>query len=167
MVVSFVCFEWKDYLETIDQRDPPILGNTKKCWVSGFSSYLLTGLEQILQAVFGMIDQTQYQVIWVPAVSWFSPTDFTLSFSSSVSWEHEVFSGKLPWPGYDAKSCCQLNFEFIYGAELLLIRMPCLVSLLFPLFTSALSFTALQRALWQKGNTWTMQSEAKSFLSLS
>lgn len=132
--MSLVCFERKDYLETIDQRDPLILGNTKECWVSGFSSYLLTGFWQILQAVFCMIAQTQYQVVWVCAVSWFSPMDFVLSSFSSVSWESEVFGGELPWPDCDAKSYCQLNFQFIDGSGLLLIRMPCLVSLLFPLF---------------------------------
>lgn len=115
-----------------------------------------------------MIAQTWYPIVWAGAVSWFSPADLVLSSSSSsTSWKHELFSGKLPWSDWDVKYFCQLNFQFIHGAGLLLTRMPHLVSLLFPLFNSALSFTALQRALQQKGNTWTMQLEAKSFLYLS
>lgn len=61
--LSFVCFGRKDHLETIDQRHPPVLGNTKKCQVSGFNSYLLTGLWQILQEVFCMIAQIWYLVV--------------------------------------------------------------------------------------------------------
>jgi len=59
VIVSFICFERKDHSETIDQRDPPILGNTRKCQVSGFHSYLLTELWQILQAVFCMVAQAK------------------------------------------------------------------------------------------------------------
>lgn len=110
-------------------------------------------------------------VVWAGAVSWFSPADLVLfsssSSSSSTSWKHELFSGKLPWSDWHVEYFCQLNFQCIHGAGLLLMRMPHLVSLLFPLFNSALSFTALQRVLQQKGNSWTMQHEAKSFLYLS
>lgn len=54
-IVSFVYSERKDYLQTTDQRDPPILGNTKKCQVSGISSHLLTEFWLVLQTVFCMV----------------------------------------------------------------------------------------------------------------
>lgn len=155
-----VWFGRKHYLDTRDQRDPPVLGNPQECQVSGFSSYLAIGLGQVSQAVA----QTWYPVVWAGAVTWFSPADLVLSFSS-MFWKYKLFSRKLPWPDWDVKYFCQLNFQFVHGAGLLLMRMPRPVSLLFHLFNS-LSFTVLQRALQQKGNTWTMQHEAKSFLYL-
>lgn len=68
-------------------------------WTSaGFSSNVQT------------IAQTWYPVVWAGAVSWFSSTDLVLSSSSSMSWKYEFFSGKLPWPDWDIKYFCQLNF---------------------------------------------------------
>lgn len=57
-----VWFGRKHYLDTTDQRDPAVLGNPQECQVSGFSSYLATGLGQVSQAVFSQLPKASTQL---------------------------------------------------------------------------------------------------------